>query len=181
MNNGIVNYTSLYNKNLLVEKKLKIEYIEKLRKKKEIIKKYKFASLISIEDSLVNDNVINISTFLSLCVLDNINIFYVNKKTYYELNPDNTTNTNKVYLIKYIDDKKKYSFKEYKKDDLDEYRKNYYKIDNFAKPINAESYYKICDLLEICKKLDIETTYKEKEKIKQITKKGLYNLIINYL
>jgi hypothetical protein len=50
----------LHNKNIVFEKNIKIEYVEKLRKEKQQIKPYKFASLHNIENDLVNENKIDL-------------------------------------------------------------------------------------------------------------------------
>lgn len=39
------------------------------------IKLYKFASISNIENQLVNENIIDLKTFLTLCPLENINVF----------------------------------------------------------------------------------------------------------
>ena len=53
MKHGDVNYEMLENKNILTEKKFKIEYVEKIRKEKQTVKTYKFATLTHIENNLV--------------------------------------------------------------------------------------------------------------------------------
>jgi hypothetical protein len=52
--NGLTHYSQLTNRNLIIEKKLKIEYVERLRKEKQLIKQYKFDTLTNIENSLSN-------------------------------------------------------------------------------------------------------------------------------
>ena len=44
MRNGDTSYEMLEHKNIIVEKKLKIEYVEKIRKEKQTVKTYKFAT-----------------------------------------------------------------------------------------------------------------------------------------
>ena len=63
MKNSDVKYEMLDNKNILVEKKMKIDYIEKIRKEKQIVKTYKFATLTHIENNLANENYLDIKTF----------------------------------------------------------------------------------------------------------------------
>ena len=85
MKHGDLQYEMIDNKNIVVEKKNKIEYVEKIRKDKQLIKTYKFTTLTNLENNLANEEKINIGTFLSLCVFENINVLYVKNKTYYEL------------------------------------------------------------------------------------------------
>ena len=162
------------NINLVVEKKYKIEYIEKIRKNKQLLKSLKFSSLSGIENILVNENIINIETFLLLCALENINILYVSNKTYYEsiLNVDDD-----IHII--IRNKTKYSYNGCLKDDIVNFRKTLYKIENIKKPLLSLSSYKSIDLIDICNKLNIETLNTETNKVK--TKQLLYDSISKYL
>ena len=173
--NGLTNYSQLNNRNLVVEKKFKIDYVERLRKEKQLIKQYKFDSMTNIENRLVNESRIDMNTFFTLSVLGSLNIFFIKNKTYYELNMNDS---NKIYIIKYLHDKDKYGFEETNKDNLDDLRNKYYKVENIAKPIKAISAYKSQELIDICKKLEIETL--NDSKTKQKSKQELYESIIKY-
>ena len=85
MKHGDMQYEILDNKNIVLEKRNKIEYIEKIRKDKQLIKTYKFTTLTNFENNLANEEKLNIGSFLSLCAFENINVLYVKNKTYYEL------------------------------------------------------------------------------------------------
>jgi hypothetical protein len=173
--NGLTNYSQLNNRNLIVEKKFKIDYVERLRKEKQLIKQYKFDTMTNIENRLVNENRIDINTFLTLCVIGSLNVFFIKNKTYYELNMNDS---NKIYIIKYFSDKDKYGFEETNKDILDDFRNKYYKVDNMAKPIKSLSSYKTQELVDICNKLEIEVLNSSKMKTK--SKQELYEAIIKY-
>ena len=176
--NGLSNYTQLTNRNLIVEKKLKIEYVERLRKEKQLIKQYKFDTITNIENSLANETRIDINTFLILCVVGCLNIFYIKKKTFFELNMNDS---NKIYIIKYIPEKDKYGFEETNKENIDEFRDKFYKLDNMSKPIKSMATYKTQELIDICNKLGIETTLtSENNNPKNKSKKDLYEAIIKY-
>ena len=97
--NGLTNYSQLINRNLIIEKKFKIDYVERLRKEKQLIKQYKFDTMTNIENRLVNEVNIDINTFFTLCVLGNLNIFFIKNKTYYELNMNDS---NRIYIIKFL-------------------------------------------------------------------------------
>jgi hypothetical protein len=171
--NGLTNYSQLTNRNLIVEKKMKIEYVERLRKEKQLVKQYKFDTLTNIENTLANESKIDINTFLTLSAVGCLNIFFIKKNSYFELN---TNDSNKIYIIKYIPEKDKYGFEETNKDNLHDFRDKYYKVDNLSKPIKTMSAYKTQELVDICKKLGIETAIGEKTK----GKKDLYEAIIQY-
>ena len=170
----IINSNVPDNINIVVEKKYKIEYIEKIRKNKQLLKTLKFSSFSKIENILVNENIIDIETFFLLSAIENINILYVNNKTYYEsiLNADND-----IHII--IRNKTKYSYNGCLKDDIVNFRKTLYKIENIKKPLLSLSSYKSIDLIDICNKLNINTLNNDTNKVK--TKQLLYELISQYL
>jgi hypothetical protein len=130
--------------------------------------------LSAIENTLVNENIINIETFFLLCALENINILYVSNKTYYEsiINADDD-----IHII--IRNKTKYSYNGCLKDDIVNFRKTLYKIENIKKPLLSLSSYKSIELIDICKKLNINTLNNETNKVK--TKQLLYDSISQYL
>jgi len=142
---------------------------------------------------LANEARIDINTFLTLCVVGCLNIFFIKKNTYFELNMNDS---NKIYIIKYISEKDTYGFEETNKDNLDDFRNKYYKVDNLSKPIKSMSVYKTQDLVDICNKLGIETTVASANNnnnnnnkindeiisgnVKTKSKKDLYESIIKY-
>ena len=179
MKNGDANYESLYNKNVLVAKQLKIDFVSIVRKHKDTLKIYKFDTKSNIESNLANDNNINSKTFLSLCAINNLNVIYIRKKTYYELLMNDT---NIIYIIHEIPSQNKYNnkygFEMATEETLDNIKKTLYKVENVNKPIKALSSYKLHELYDISTRLAIETIHKETGKTK--TKNELYETIIQY-
>jgi len=177
--NGEIKYETINNKNTLLTKQMKIDMVSDVRKNKDIIKKHKFDSISNIESNLVNDNNINSKTFLTLCAINNINVIYISKKTYYELL---INHTNTIYIVYEIESQtkyySKYGFELSTEELLTNIRANLYKIDTIGKPIKGLSSYNVQDLIDICNKLAIETTNKDTGKNKQ--KKDLYESIIQY-
>lgn len=173
MQNSEINYDMIENKNIIIEKKIKIEYVEKIRKEKQIVKTYKFATLTHLENNLANENNLDIKTFLTLCAIENINILFVKNKTYYELLMNDSNQLHIIYLLQ----NNKYGY-EKNPTHSEQIRNTHYKLDNIDKPIKSISAYKISELLEICEKLVIDTINKETNKIK--CKKDLYESIIQY-
>jgi hypothetical protein len=179
--NGDIKYETLNYKNSLVAKQQKIDLVSSIRKNKDIVKMYKFDTLSNLESNLANDNKMSPKTFLTLCAIENINIVYVNKKTYYELL---TNDTNIVYIVhdlastspsKYYH---KYGFELATEESLHTIRTTLYKLDHIDKPIKAASAYKVQDLQNICNKLGIEIMNKISGKNK--TKNDLYESLIQY-
>ena len=173
MKHGDTHYEMLDNKNIVVEKRNKIEYIEKIRKDKQLIKTYKFTTLTNLENNLANEDKLNIGTFLSLCVFENLNVLYIKNKTYYEL----LMNDCPPIFIVYQLENNKYGIKQSIIANTVDIKNTLYKIDNVEKPIKPFSAYKLPDLIAIAIKLGFEITNKASNKAKN--KKELYEDIIN--
>jgi len=177
--NGDIKYEMLNNKNSLVAKQLKIDYITIIRDNKLFVKSYKFDTISNIESNLANDVNVNIKTIMTLCAIEKINLIFVNKKTYFELLMNDS---NDIYIINEIDVNtkynKKYGFELASDETLNEIRNSLYKLDSLDKPIKSLSFYKVQDLLNIANRLAIETinTQTGKNKIKN----ELYTSIIQY-
>jgi hypothetical protein len=178
ISNGDTKYEMLQNKNFLLAKQMKIELVDKIRKNKDVVKMYKFDTLSGIESNLANDNNINSKTFCTLCAIENINIIYIRKNTYFELL---TNDSEDVYVIKEVEAQSKYVFKYgfelINKEKINDFVSNLYKIENINKPIKCESAYKVQDLIDISSKLGIELNNNDSKKK---TKKEMYELIIQY-
>jgi hypothetical protein len=179
MKNGDVSYETLNNKNSLLAKQMKIELVLKIRKNKDIVKTYKFDTISNIESNLANDNNLSKKTFLTLCAIENINVIFVSKKSYFELLMNDS---NSIYIVHELPTQSnyyyKYGFEIAKEESLSNIKENLYKLDNIEKPIKSMSAYKVQDLIDICIKLAIETNNKETGKNK--SKKDLYESIIQY-
>jgi hypothetical protein len=171
---GENNYEMLDNINIVLEKKLKIDYIEKIRKEKQIVKSYKFATLTHLENQLANEEKIDLSTFFTLCVIENINVLYVCKKTYFEL----LMNDDKIHIIHRLDNYSKFGYEGIEQSKIELYRSTLFKVDNVVKPVKTISSYKVSELVEFCVKLGIEIYIKDTNKNK--SKKDLYESLIQY-
>ena len=176
---GLTSYEMLNIRNSLMAKQIKIDLVQKLRINKPILKINKYDTLINMENNLVNEQMIDMKTVMSLLAIDNINVIYVKGKTYYELlfNEENP-----VYIIrekeigtKYM---KKYGFEIGNTNNIEQIKTTLYKIDKLDKPIKSLSTYKVQELLDICEKLCIET--KQTGKNKHKTKNELYEAIMQY-
>jgi hypothetical protein len=174
MKHGDVKYEMLEHKNILTEKKIKIEYVEKIRKEKQTVKTYKFATLTHIENNLANENQLDVKTFLTLCAVENLNILFVKNKTYYELLMNDSSELHTVHLLQNY----KYGH-EINHTGASQIKTTLYQLDNIDKPIKSMSGYKLSELVEICEKLGIDIINKETNKSKG--KKELYEAIIQYL
>ena len=160
-------------------KQQKIELVSTIRNNKDIVKTYKFDTITNIENNLANDQTLNVKAFLTLCAIENINVVYVNNKTYYE---SLMNDTDTIYIVHELPSQskyhKKYGYELAKEGTLNNIRSSLYKLNVIDKPVKGMSSYKVAELLDICSKLEIEVVNKETGKNK--TKNDLYESIIQY-
>lgn len=171
MKYGKEDYDMLPSRNIVVEKKLKIECITNMRENKLKLKSHKGMALSHAENSLLNEKAIDMQTFMSLCIIEGMSVMYLYKNTYYEMNLDTDEYTN-IKTITRLDNPLKYGYEF--KENCQNIRDTYYKVDNLNKPIKAMSSYKIDELLDFCNKLKIELKEGKKRK------KDMYELLIQY-
>lgn len=174
MKYGEIQYEMFENKNIVTEKKIKIDYVEKMRKEKQIIKTYKFSTLTNLENNLANESNLCLTSFLSLCAVENFNILVIKNKTFFELRMNDTED----FFIIYQLNGTRFGLKNSKCEEVNILKEPLFKIDNIGKPMKAIAAYKLQDLLDISKKLSIETINTTTNKTKN--KKDLYENIINY-
>jgi hypothetical protein len=174
--NGIEQFNFIHHKiNIAYEKTQKIIYVEQIRKIKQLLKIYKLGTLQWIETQLVDENKIDICSFLALCVFENLNILYIRNKTCYELL---SNDTNVIHVIKYIDNNKYEIVDTCSREQSCEYKSKYYQIENIKTPIKSISSYKLNELVQICNHLNINTINNINNKNKN--KKDLYDEIIKH-
>jgi hypothetical protein len=153
-----------------LEKEEKFAYIELVRKNKDKLKYHKIKPLIELENDLGNNKNISIKTFFALCIIENINILLVDKRKIYELilNTDNDVN---------IIHKEANSYKYYIElsiENIEKYRKTYYKMENLDSSLKAISSYKLDELKDLCIKLNVPID----DLNKKYKKKDLYELLV---
>ena len=193
LKNGFSNYEmEINNQYFVVEKTEKFKYIELIRKNKDILKIHKIKPLTELEDDLANKDKISVKTFFALCVLEDINVLLVDKRKIFEI------------TCIYIDDKHPVNIihrnsKTYEHHiELDvtpimvqQYRDTYYTMSSFDATLKSMGSYKLDELTDLCKKLNInidsnektsnEKSINEKHNKKKIGKKDIYELLVlNY-
>jgi hypothetical protein len=175
MIHDIETYQSIEYKNVIMEKKIKIDYVEKLRCEKKKLKQYKCGSLTHIENKLVNEPCIDISTFFALAAIEKINILVVMNRSYYELRCDGKEEEvgDKTFVI--VKDNENYGYEHDASDDkIKQYRDTLYQIKNIDKPVKSISAYTSDELKDICDKLHITLE-------KKVTKKVMYEEIVKFI
>ena len=155
------------------EKKVKFECIELLRIHKQILKENKIKNIKEdVENELAQKSTISRKTFIALCSIEKQNILYIENHKYYDILVDpNSLSYHVVHCIK-----GKYCYEtDINQIKIDKYKSSLFKCDNFEKPLKAISYYKLGELIDICKYLNFITDFNKK------TKKDLYELLLEKL
>jgi hypothetical protein len=189
LKHGFSNYEmEINNQYFVVEKNEKFKYIELLRKNKDLLKIHKIKPLTELEDDLANKDKISIKTFFALCALEKINILLVNKRKVYELlctdidekHPVNVVHRNNESYEHFIE-------LDLTEETITKYRETYYKMSSFDAILKSMGSYKLEELIDLCKKLDINIDQKvnenknKKEGKQKMTKKDIYELLVlNY-
>ena len=169
-----------------IEKKFKFNTIEKLKENRILLKNKKINRL-SVQDDLINNNKITLKTFQCLCLIYKINVILLkNNKLYTIFSVDNIDNINSLTLDNYnvIELIYQNNYGDFtiniinninEKDLLDKLDNLYFVIE-LEKPLKSITSYKLCDLINIVSKLNIDNKILVKP-----TKQHLYNLILKNL
>jgi hypothetical protein len=136
----------------------KFQMVEYIRTKKVLLKPHKI-SVSSVEDSLVHKPYINLETFQAIAVCYNLSVCIIQDRKIFELGrSDNDKNTFilekirgkfGVYIGMGVRDKTAF---------LGNVREKYWSMENITSPIRSISAYKLQDLIDICRKLEISET-----------------------
>ena len=158
------------------EKTEKFKCIEHMRNNKQQLKVKKIKNIREdVEDELANKQVIGMKTFIALCIAYNINIMYIHKRKCFELIFDEQS---PVYVVHCKDNSDSSACKYcYEMNPTSEqiavYRNTLFKWESVEKPLKAMSAYKLDELQDLCKKMDLDTSDN-----KYKTKKDLYELLL---
>jgi hypothetical protein len=169
------------NQYFVVEKNEKFKYIDLLRKNKDILKIHKIKPLTELEDDLANKDKISIKTFFALCILENINVLLVNKRKVYELLCCDPDEKHPINIVHRNSELYEHSIElDVTEEIIKKYRETYYKMSSFDATLKSMGSYKLEELTDLCKKLDIniDECNKKKEGNKKITKKDIYELLV---
>ena len=171
---GISYYESITHEGFSEEKNIKIQLVEEVRKNKPLLKQLKLKKT-AVENELVNEKQISLPTFFFLCALCNINVVIIDNLCLYKLSSNNDDNyyiihknLRKDLKFSMMYERKKYNY-------IKELEEKYLLIENFSKPLKGVSAYKVDDLVQMCKKLKIQTHNSENEK--RFTKKDLWKSV----
>ena len=124
---------------------------------------------------------IGMTTLKLFMMLDNTNMIVFKKNCYHQIifDMDKTEMRIDNYKVVFCDDTNYYIKKQITDDELNMMISKRYKIENFDKPLKAVSSYKVDELHEICKQLNITTINPDSGKNK--TKQAIYIEIMELL
>jgi hypothetical protein len=168
---GLFNYEmNVFRQSFSIEKQEKFKYINLIRENKELLKLHKIKNLQSLENELANENKISIKTFICMCIIENINIYLINDRKLYINILDETLPINIIFKNR----NKPYYCIDFQvsEEKINNYKENYLIISSFNNNLKSINSYKVNELLDICKKLNLNTSLNEK-----LNKKDLYELI----
>lgn len=197
--NGYEEYEMNHSNSFSVEKRIKIETVEKLKSIKEKLKELKLKRT-ELEDELVNKQTITIKGLCALCLVNDVSITYVYGRKYCEIGqtsvagqtpvagqtsvPGQTSVAKQGIIVQ--NERKEASLKwtsnelNSHNDFLTQIRQDYWFIENIQKPLKAPSAYTLTELQDICTKLKIATQINVNDKVKAKTKTKLYEEIVLY-
>jgi hypothetical protein len=168
---GLFNYEmNVLRQSFSIEKQEKFKYINLIRENKELLKLHKIKNLQSLENELANENKISIKTFICMCIIENINIYLINDRKLYINILDETLPINIIFKNR---NKPHYCIDfQVSEEKINNYKENYLIISSFNNNLKSINSYKVNELLDICRKLNLNTSLNEK-----LNKKDLYELI----
>ena len=164
------------NQHFVIEKREKINYVQLLRKQqqRDMLKLHKIKPISEVEFDLTNNEKISVKTFFALCVIENINVLLIDRRKKYELQ----MNDGPVYIIHRNGESLEHHIEfNATPEKLQDYRDNYYNMETFESKLKCISSYKVSDLMELCRKLNIEIKTNSNEGKKKMTKKDIYEII----
>jgi len=180
--NGFANYEMEINgQYFTIEKNEKFKYIEKIRKNKDKLKLHKIKPYTEIEDDLANKDKISVKTFFALCIMENINIILIDKRKIYELLCVDPDTKNPINIVHRNSQTYEHSIEiDATQEIITKYRDTYYKMSSFDSTLKSMATYKLDELMDLCKKLNIEIKPNKNDN-KKMTKKDIYELLVmNY-
>uniref|UniRef100_A0A6C0I671 Uncharacterized protein n=1 Tax=viral metagenome TaxID=1070528 RepID=A0A6C0I671_9ZZZZ len=159
-----------------VEKNEKFKYIELLRGKenKDLLKINKIKPLSELEDDLANKDKISVKTFFALCIIEKMNVLLVDKRKIYQSMNNDSPEINVIH--RNSDSFEHHIELNVSNESISNYKDNYYNVSGFDNVLKSMSSYKVDELLELCKKLNIVCGLETAKK--KLTKKDIYELIV---
>jgi len=160
---GFDEYNDIDNKHFVIEQKIKLNFVETIRNNSSLLKENKLKK-IETEVDIGTSKQISINSFHALCLYNHINVIILCKNIYYQFIANNETpihildiSTNFIGCASNIDDSL-----------MAELLQDKVFVENPNRPLRSMSFYKMNDLVEYCKKLNVKIKFSDgKAKKKQ--------------
>lgn len=161
INDNDLEYINLFS----TEKEFKLAVIQKINENKDLLKKHKIQKN-SVETEFTNNKVISLTAFKTLCILYNLNVIVLkDNNTYARFTNNNLEscidNLDSYYAIKLIYKDSSIINTNFQiitninKCEIQDALNKYYYVKNLEKPLKSFSSYKLDEIIEIGKKLEI--------------------------
>ena len=171
-----------YLNTFIIEKEFKLSVIDKLKKNKDLLKKHKIQKN-NVESEITNDKRITLNSFKTLCILYNLNIIVIKDNNTYtrftndglESCIDNLNNYQVIKLVYKNTSSINTNFEiimNIDKLEVENALNKYYYVRNLEKPLKSFSSYKLDEIIEVAKKLEININH---DSGKKKTKMELYS------
>ena len=164
MHFGLQKYILIHNF-FTEEKSVKIGFVDVIRKNKDILKQHRWKRN-QIENNLVHEKNISLTTFICLCVIFNHNFLIIDKRKLYDKRIH--SNQKDTHLIMKVDEEWVLYSKDDKENKILKALETLWIIENMEKPLRSIGMYKVKDLKEICQKLQLNCEKKKKKEIYQL-------------
>jgi hypothetical protein len=176
---GEYEYMIAKNNSFSIEKKCKMEMLEKINEKDvlDFIKKNKMKKA-DLEDEFMTKDKLSLKGLQFFCMIYKLSLIYVAGRTYCEF-AYNSDDDQKTFVIVKTENKEHAIYRLADTLYVKNIRDTYWKLENVNKPLNGVSAYTLQDLQTICSKLEIKLDDTETKKKK--TKNVLYQEILSKL
>jgi len=162
---GYVEYNMVGSNSYSTEMDTKILLVSELKQNKSIFKDYKLKKITDSVNELLSSSEISFKTFELICIIKHISIIIIKDNMYHKILFDDS---NEVYIIHVVNSM--YGCEKINMDDVKNYEMNRYHIENYDKPIKCAGSFKVDELRDLAKTLNVEIDDKMK-------KQDLYQLV----
>ena len=156
------------------EKKIKFQYVDKIRANKALLKSHKIQKMSECESDLINERSISMKTFHVLCIIEKIDFIFFTKNSYFSF-MKNKEKYDNLHVLHRINDY--YAYEMNKSDLVPMYKETRFEIEKYDKPLKAISSFNSEELFEIAKFFKVDKTKNGKKKTKQELYTELHSII----
>ena len=161
---GFYKYETIHNY-FTEEKNVKIELVTLLRQHKDILKQHKWKRN-QIENELVHEKKISLTTFICLCVITQHSFVLIDKRKVLDKRTHSDIENTHLIIGAESDEWSLYTGSD-KEQKINNALETMWVIESFKKPLRSISSYKVKELRDICRRLNIDSEKKKKKECYQ--------------